>query len=612
VVPKLPRAVIVRGNPRWADHAAESERFYDDLAQVARDSGYDVSFDPGAAYTTPDPTAQAWIGYSRGADRLRFAPPGVRAIPVGSDREGAINNPEDTEMRPGHAPLKAHYVLTDEMRRALVERLSGAMGKEAAMPFVSQAQEGWMWANKPEMAKKWQAHTPKGKKLPKRVKQADALSDIMGQARGMVTRPGVPNRTGEVKPGSMRTLEAPTDLGRSLMGIPKPTGPGFKTLEQPTELGRMLTGQKAPEGPVMQNLGGQLPYLKVVPNDGNGQGTARISPPPAQSVSTPMPAPAPPPTPPSPPLQTSMPGSSWLGGMGQNAANLAMAPFGGGSAGFPSAPPPAPAPASALPGGDDLIDPDKRVTEPMTPPPAPPTSPPGINGAGMASIYAPPTPYGPTSSPYAPTSAAEAFPQQTSAPPSAPLPPSPPPLPMAAPPPSMGVPQRIAAGRTAPGTYSVGSQPNHETAMTAAKQLRDAIRRKNSAATVDSGGYQQEVDAASANLRSITGGGRPNGGRAVMPSTPSERALGHTYAGNAITPDQSKRDANAYNVSPQPGLPSRGLAKPPATAVKAPVSSTTASATTAVSAPRPAAAPKAASAAYDPPSFPLIKPSFAE
>jgi hypothetical protein len=40
------------------------------------------------------------------------------------------------------------------------------------MPFVSEAQRGWMYANKPEMAKRWQAHTPKGKKLPKKVKKS--------------------------------------------------------------------------------------------------------------------------------------------------------------------------------------------------------------------------------------------------------------------------------------------------------------------------------------------------------------------------------------------------------------------------------------------------------
>ena len=37
------------------------------------------------------------------------------------------------------------------------------------MPFKSQAQRKWMYANKPAMAKRWSKHTPKGKKLPKKV-----------------------------------------------------------------------------------------------------------------------------------------------------------------------------------------------------------------------------------------------------------------------------------------------------------------------------------------------------------------------------------------------------------------------------------------------------------
>lgn len=38
------------------------------------------------------------------------------------------------------------------------------------MPFQSQAQRAWMYANKPEMAKRWEKETPKGKKLPKHKK----------------------------------------------------------------------------------------------------------------------------------------------------------------------------------------------------------------------------------------------------------------------------------------------------------------------------------------------------------------------------------------------------------------------------------------------------------
>ena len=36
------------------------------------------------------------------------------------------------------------------------------------MPFESEAQRRWMYANKPEMAKEWQKKTPKGVKLPKK------------------------------------------------------------------------------------------------------------------------------------------------------------------------------------------------------------------------------------------------------------------------------------------------------------------------------------------------------------------------------------------------------------------------------------------------------------
>ena len=39
------------------------------------------------------------------------------------------------------------------------------------MPMLSQAQRAFLWANKPDVAKKFEAKTPKGKKLPKHVKK---------------------------------------------------------------------------------------------------------------------------------------------------------------------------------------------------------------------------------------------------------------------------------------------------------------------------------------------------------------------------------------------------------------------------------------------------------
>ena len=42
------------------------------------------------------------------------------------------------------------------------------------MPFKSETQRKWMFANKPGMAKRWQAETPPGSKLPKKVKAKPA------------------------------------------------------------------------------------------------------------------------------------------------------------------------------------------------------------------------------------------------------------------------------------------------------------------------------------------------------------------------------------------------------------------------------------------------------
>ena len=39
------------------------------------------------------------------------------------------------------------------------------------MPFKSEAQRGYLWANEPEVAREFESMTPKGKKLPKKVKK---------------------------------------------------------------------------------------------------------------------------------------------------------------------------------------------------------------------------------------------------------------------------------------------------------------------------------------------------------------------------------------------------------------------------------------------------------
>ena len=44
------------------------------------------------------------------------------------------------------------------------------------MPFKSQAQRKFMYSEHPEMAKEWEDKTPKGKKLPKKVKKKSGKS----------------------------------------------------------------------------------------------------------------------------------------------------------------------------------------------------------------------------------------------------------------------------------------------------------------------------------------------------------------------------------------------------------------------------------------------------
>jgi hypothetical protein len=38
------------------------------------------------------------------------------------------------------------------------------------MPFKSKAQEKWMWAKHPQMARQWENHTPDREALPVKVK----------------------------------------------------------------------------------------------------------------------------------------------------------------------------------------------------------------------------------------------------------------------------------------------------------------------------------------------------------------------------------------------------------------------------------------------------------
>ena len=52
------------------------------------------------------------------------------------------------------------------------------------MPFVSQAQRGYMYAKHPELAKEFESATPKGKKLPYHVKGKSTAKGIFNGLKG--------------------------------------------------------------------------------------------------------------------------------------------------------------------------------------------------------------------------------------------------------------------------------------------------------------------------------------------------------------------------------------------------------------------------------------------
>lgn len=53
------------------------------------------------------------------------------------------------------------------------------------MPFKSQAQRGFMYSQHPELAKEFESATPKGTKLPYKVKKSTAAGIHKGLMGGM-------------------------------------------------------------------------------------------------------------------------------------------------------------------------------------------------------------------------------------------------------------------------------------------------------------------------------------------------------------------------------------------------------------------------------------------
>lgn len=119
-------AIIIKGNHKYIDNNPEADSFYANLKSYLEDLGHSVEFDRGEPYTQPK-EADAWIGHSRGVDRLRFAPKETVTVSLGSGAPNSINHPLDNSVKEfsdkNYVPNKFHYVLSEEMKEEIKKRL---------------------------------------------------------------------------------------------------------------------------------------------------------------------------------------------------------------------------------------------------------------------------------------------------------------------------------------------------------------------------------------------------------------------------------------------------------------------------------------------------------
>lgn len=109
-------AVIIKGNPEYVRDNKKAEKFYQEIRKILENEGFQVQFHDGEPHTVPD-EADLWVGHSRGADRLRFAPDETHTVALGA--EDGINHPMDQAAKRGGEPNWAHYSLTRKMRKAI-------------------------------------------------------------------------------------------------------------------------------------------------------------------------------------------------------------------------------------------------------------------------------------------------------------------------------------------------------------------------------------------------------------------------------------------------------------------------------------------------------------
>jgi len=133
-------AIVIKGDPEDIEENDNADAFYNDIRDFLQELNFSVSFDAGLEHTSPK-TADLWIGHSRGADRLRFASPGICLIGLNTPQaaEGddfpIINNVRDplSHMKYVNGKLEDteseklndrwHYLFTNVMKKRLKEIL---------------------------------------------------------------------------------------------------------------------------------------------------------------------------------------------------------------------------------------------------------------------------------------------------------------------------------------------------------------------------------------------------------------------------------------------------------------------------------------------------------
>lgn len=97
---KKPLAIIIKGNPN-RKRPPKPGNLYQKIKKYLQQKGFEVQYDQGKPHTTPNTNAQLWIGHSRGAGRLKFAPKYIKTIAIGSSLPNSINHPKDkTNIKP--------------------------------------------------------------------------------------------------------------------------------------------------------------------------------------------------------------------------------------------------------------------------------------------------------------------------------------------------------------------------------------------------------------------------------------------------------------------------------------------------------------------------------